>query len=471
LYNDGGEKVIKILFINAIRSESEIETRYPPLGILYLSASLKKTFQKGTFEIKLVNKDVEQHIKSFRPDIVGITAVSQNFNFAIQYAKLARRHGLPTMVGGVHVSILPESLTKDMDVGCIGEGELTIVELMKVFREHRGFTPDELEKIDGIVFWKNGRLIKTRPSPPIAEMERLIPYPDRSLESPVKHAYVFSSRGCPFRCVFCSSSRYWNQVRFFSPEYVFRELERLAKASGVKMISFYDDLFVADKQRLHDIATLVEQSGLARKIKFTCSCRSNLVTKDTVADLKKMGVVSVGMGLESGNPRILNYLKGKTVTVEDNRRAIELLSTAGIKANASFVIGSPTETEEEMMDTYDFIRKNKLSFVDIYVLTPYPGTPLWDFAKSRGLVSDNMNWDRLNINFEVQHANAIILSETVSRERLYQIYNKFRRQRLVRNIRSLMAHPMLLDLPKVAFGTAKEKIIRFIAEKEFDNNK
>jgi len=455
--------VIKILFINAINPGSEIETRYTPLGILYLSAALKKAFHAGMFEIKLINKDVEKNIKSFSPDIVGITAVSQNFNHAMRHAKLARSYRLPTIVGGVHVSILPDSLTEDMDIGCIGEGELTVVELMKVFLKQKSFPPDELEKVNGIVFWKNGKLIKTQYRAPISDMDQFLPYPDRSLEGPVKHAYVFSSRGCPFRCVFCASSRYWNHVRFFSPEYVFSELEKLSKESGPKMISFYDDLFVADKKRLHDIATLVEQSDLAGKIKFTCSCRSNLVTEEIVADLKRMGVVSVGMGLESGNPRMLYYLKGKTVTVEDNRRAIELLTSAGIKANASFIIGSPDETEKEMMDTYDFIRKSKLSFVDIYLLTPLPGTPVWDFAKSRGLVSDDMDWDKLNINFEVNHANAIILSEALNRERLYKIYKKFRRQRLVRNIHSLITHPMLLDLPKVAFGTTKEKIVRFLS--------
>jgi radical SAM superfamily enzyme YgiQ (UPF0313 family) len=455
--------MIKILFINAINPKSEIETRYTPLGILYLSASLKKAFHKGTFEVKLVNKGVEKNIKSFMPDIVCITAVSQNFNYAIQYAKLARRFGLLTIVGGVHVSIMPESLTKDMDVGCIGEGELTVVELMKIFQEYNAFPTDELEKLYGIVFWKNGELIKTQPRPLIIDMDQLIPYPDRSLEGPVKHAYVFSSSGCPFRCAFCSSSRYWNHVRFFSPEYVLSEIRRLTEQAGVKMISFYDDLFVADKKRLHKIATLIEQNGFSKTIKFTCSCRSNLVTEDIVTDLKRMGVVSVGMGLESGNPRILNFLKGKTVTVEDNLRAVELLSSVGIKANASFIIGSPTETEEEMMDTYDFIRKSRLSFVDIYVLMPYPGTPVWDFAKSRGLVSNDMDWDRLNINFEISNTNAIILSETMSREKLYHIYKKFRRQRLVPNIRSLITHPMLLDLPKVAVGLAKEKTVRFLS--------
>jgi len=457
--------MIKLLFINAINPESEIETRYTPLGILYLSASLKNALSLGTFEVKLINKDIEKNLQSFRPDIVGITAVSQNFNHAIRHAKMVCKEGLPTIVGGVHISMIPECLTEDMDVGCIGEGELTIIELMKVFLEHKSFPTDELQKIDGIVFWKNGKRIKTPNRTAIREMDQIILHPDRTLEGPVKHAYVFSSRGCPYRCVFCASSRYWNQVRFFSPEYVFAEVENLVNKSGAKMISFYDDLFVANKKRLHDIAILMEQSGLAKKVKFTCSCRSNMVDEDVVADLKRMGVVSVGLGLESGNARVLNYLKGKTVTVEDNRRAVELLTSAGIKANASFIIGCPDETETEMMDTYDFIRKSKLSFEDIYVLTPYPGTPVWDFAKSRGLVSDDMDWGKLNVNFEVTHLNAIILSKTVNRKRLYQIYKKFRRQRLVRNIRSLITHPMLLDLPKVASGMAKEKVVRFLSAK------
>ena len=457
--------MIKLLFINAINPESEIETRYTPLGILYLSASLKKALSVGMFELKLINKDIEKNLQSFRPDIVGITAVSQNFNYAIRYAKMACKEGLPTIVGGVHISMIPECLTEDMDVGCIGEGELTIIELMKVFLENKSFPPEELKKIDGIVFWKNGKRIKTPHRTAIREMDQIIRHPDRTMEGPVKHAYVFSSRGCPYRCVFCASSRYWNQVRFFSPEYIFAEVESLVNKSGAKMISFYDDLFVANKKRLHDIAILMEQGGLAKKVRFTCSCRSNMVDEDVVADLKRMGVVSVGLGLESGNPRILNYLKGRTVTVEDNRRAVKLLTSAGIKANASFIIGSPDETETEMMDTYDFIRKSKLSFVDIYVLTPYPGTPVWDFAKSRGLVSDDMDWGKLNVNFEVTHPNAIILSKTVNRKGLYQIYKKFRRQRLVRNIRSLITHPMLLDLPKVASGIAKEKAVRFFSAK------
>ena len=219
--------MIKILFINAINPESEIETRYTPLGIPYLSASLNNSFPVDTFEIRLVDNDIEKNIKSFRPDIVGITSVSQNFNYAIKHANLAHRWGLPTIVGGIHISMIPESLTEDMDVGCIGEGELTIIDLMKVFLEHKRFCSDELQKIDGIVFWKNGKRIETPHRTAIRRMAQIIPHPDRTLEGPVKHAYVFSSRGCPYRCVFCASSRYWKQVRFFPPNMFSQRLRTL----------------------------------------------------------------------------------------------------------------------------------------------------------------------------------------------------------------------------------------------------
>jgi len=134
----------------------------------------------------------------------------------------------------------------------------------------------------------------------------------------------------------------------------------------------------------------------------------------------------------------------------------------GIAANASFVIGSPQETEAEILETYRFIKENPLNLVDVYVLVPFPGTPIWQYALDRGLVSEDMDWEKLNVNFEVSHPNAVILSELLTREDIYRLYNKFRRQRFRRNLRNIWWHPFLEDLPRVALNSLKERCWRLL---------
>jgi len=453
----------KILFVVATNAASEIENRYMPLGLMYLSASLKRHFGESMFQIKMISSDFEKTFFDYKPDLVGISSVSQNYGLAKKYARLSRQSGVPAILGGVHISIMPQSLSEDFVLGCIGEGENTIIEIMKVFLDLDGsFPTSRLSAIKGIIFWHNGTLEYSEPGWTEKELDN-IPHPDRSLEGPVKHGYIFSSRGCPYRCSFCSSSRYWQNLRYFSAEYVVEEIEELVNAYGTRMISFYDDLFVGNTNRLKKIADLVVARGLNRTVQFTCSARANTIVQDVIEQLKRMNVVSVGMGLESGNPRVLHYLKGRSVTVEDNFKAVELLHSAGIMANASFVIGSPDETKDEMLDTYNFIRRSKLSFVDIYVLTPYPGTPIWEYALSKGFVSNEMDWGRLNVNFEVSGKNAIILSEKLDRYELIKMYKKFRRIRLIRNTLSLWNHPMKIDFIKVSTGMLKEKLSKWLA--------
>lgn len=173
-----------------------------------------------------------------------------------------------------------------------------------------------------------------------------------------------------------------------------------------------------------------------------------------------MNVVSVAMGLESGCEKILRYLKGAAFSVEKNSQAVAILKKYGIAANASFVIGSPQETAADMMETYRFINETPLNLVDVYVLTPFPGTPIWKYALDRGLVGEEMDWERLNVNFEFNSREAVILSETLTREKILKYYKKFRRQRFRRNLKSIWGHPFLQDLPRVAFNSLKERAWR-----------
>lgn len=455
--------MIKFLWVNAIDPFSEVETRYPNLGIGYLIASLKRSFGDDFFHFQVIHADVEAALERFCPDVVGISAVSQNYGRAMVYAAEAQRRGIPVLVGGVHISFLPATLTPAMSVGCIGEGEGTLVELMKIFSEGHRFEPQRLANVAGIVYHADdGRLVTTPSRLPEMDLDSLA-IPDRSFFKDSPHAYLFTSRGCPYRCSFCASSRFWDVVRFFSAERVVDEVERLVGNSGVNFVSFFDDLFVADKKRFFRIVELLEKKNIVGKVKFSCSLRANTVTEDIVAGLKRMGVVSVGMGLESGNQRVLSWLKGAGITVEQNRRAVTLLQANGIMANASFVIGAPDETEGEILETLRFIKTVGLALFDVYVLTPFPGTPVWELAKRRGLVSEgtDMDWTRLNVNFEVSSRKAIILSEILSRDEMVRLYRKFRRYRFLHNMVKIWHHPMLADLPRYFFKLLREKIRSF----------
>ena len=372
--------------------------------------------------------------------------------------------GVPVLMGGIHISALPQSLSPQMTVGCLGEGEVTIVDLINLFLSTGNFSIPELTKIAGICFWDGGRLSVTPPRPLVSNLDE-IPLPARELLEISRHAYMFTSRGCPYRCRFCASSAFWDKLRFFSADYVINEIGVLVEDFGVKFISFYDDMFISNVSRLKDIAYGLENTGLLKKVKFSCSCAAASLSEEVAQILQGMNVVSVGMGLESGCDKTLKFLKGPAFSVEKNRRAVEILRKFGIAANASFVIGSPQETEAEIMETYRFIKENPLNLVDVYVLAPFPGTPIWQYALDRGLVSEDMDWEKLNVNFEVSHPNAIILSEQLSREDIYRLYNKFRRQRFWRNLRNIWWHPFLGDLPRVAFNSLKERCWRLLPVK------
>lgn len=453
----------KVLFIRAVDVISEVESRYPGLGLAYLASSLKYRFGENFFDFKIIERgdeiEVKKQILSFKPDIVGISSVTQNYNLAKDYAKYAKSCGIPVIIGGVHISMLPESLSEDMDVACIGEGEKTIVELFELFIRRGRFPKNELKNIKGIAYRENDEvLVKTGTMPLIQKLDD-IRMPARDLLEIGKHSYIFSSRGCPYRCSFCASSRFWNTVRLFSAEYVVKEIKELYEKYNVKIISFYDDLFIISPQRLADITMLLKKEEMHGKIKFTCSCRSNLVNDNTAKLLKKMGVVSVGLGLESGSGRILNYLKGESTSIQHNINAVKILKKHGIAVNASFVIGSPDETEMEMMETYNFIKKNNLDLVDIYVLMPLPGTPVWQYALDKNLVSSDMDWSKLNVNFEMNHRKSIVVSEIYTRDQMYGFYKKFRRLRLYMNIKNIWHSPFLTDLPRYVFKILYGKIV------------
>ena len=456
------------MLINAINPYAEIEYRYPPLGLGYLISSLRRNFGADTFEFKVVNNLTEAEGSNFKPEIVGITSVTQNYSIAKEYASLFKKKGIPVLIGGIHISMLPSSLTPDMDVGVMGEGERTIIDIFERFITKGALSKDELKQIKGIVYRDPaGHLHITEEREPIIPLDQ-IPFPARDFFHIERHSYLFSSRGCPYRCVFCASSRFWGRVRFFSADYVLQEITELVERYRVKLISFYDDLMIADVARLKILVRLLEKGNFLGRVKFTLNARANLLTEEVVGLLKDMDVVSVGMGLESGNERILHYLKGENISVEDSRAAIRLLKEHHIAANASFVIGSPDETREEILDTLRFIKTSGLNFVDNYVLTPFPGTPIWEVGKKNGAVGDDMEWERLNVNYG-KNPRPVILSKTMERAEIDRLFAKFQRERLWIAAKNVWTHPFLGDICRLLVRKMIDKCRQITHGRKFNS--
>lgn len=415
---------MRLLLIEAIDPSRKMGISFFSFGLGYIASYLKKHIQ--SVDIKIINRDIVERLHSFKPDIVGISSVTQNYNIAKEIARICKNESYPVIVGGCHITALPNSLDSSMDIAVIGEGEDTMLEILQAVEKY-GFDKERLKDIFGIAYREpDGTLAQTSNRRHILPMDD-IPYPDRELLGITNKSAMITSRGCPYRCIFCSSSRMWPNVRYFSAEYVVGEIKLLYEKYKSRYIELWDDLFIANKPRLRDIINLLKEEGLLGKIEFCFAVRANLVNEEVGHLLNEMNVVMATMGLESMSQPVLDYLKSN-VMVEQNERAVKILNRSGIKASASFIIGSPKETEADILKTFDFVKARHLCRATAYLLTPLPGTPVWEYAKSKGLVCDDMDWNRLNVDFTGDLKKSVILSEHLSRERLCYYLKLFQKE-------------------------------------------
>lgn len=414
----------KVLLINCVDPKQSINFKFDGLGLAYIASYVKEYGGFGNVKIVDVGgvKDFGL-IEKFKPDVIGLSSLTQNFNIIKEVSReIQVRLDVPVIVGGYHISALPNNLNCDMDIGVVGEGEQTFLELLSEYEKH-GLDLKKLKHVDGLIYWDSGNLNFNSKRKLISPLDK-IPFPFRHLlKNRSGKFYMFTSRGCSYSCSFCSSSAFWGCVRFFSPEYVVREIKHLVYGYEVKNITFYDDLFIADKKRVSKIADLLNAEKL--DVSFECSVRSNLVNDEVASVLKRMNVTRVSMGLESGCDRILKRLKGSTVSVEKNLDAVKLLKKYRFGIGGSFVIGSPNESERDVMKTLDFIRVSGVNVGETYVLLPFPSTKMWFDCKRKGLVNDFMDWERFCM-YLSDNSDRVIVSDKISRERLLFFVSVFK---------------------------------------------
>jgi len=396
-----------------------------PIGLGCIAASVKKYLP----DVEVVLTERPADMIAEKPDVIGISATTEYYYIACHWAKRFKEAlDIPVIIGGIHISLLPESMTEDFDVAVIGEGDLTIIDLLQSLIKYRGVNRDHLRTISGLFFYDtDGTPRHTPPRPLIQDLDSL-PRVDWSILPFYKEydAHIVSARGCPYKCSFCASEKFARQHRFHSADSIVREIEYFVVEKGLGYITFYDDLLIANKKRLATLIDKLKERGLLGKCRYFCQVRANLVTEDICGLLNTLDAFSVGIGIESFSDPILKYYNKTGITGTTNQRAIDLLHQAGIIVNPSIIFGAPPETREDMLVTLRAIYRNleegKLESPAWTLLRPYPGTVIWREAARRGLVSNDMDWEQ----FSNWGSYDLYMCDHVSKEEFQELIGEWR---------------------------------------------
>ncbi len=368
-----------------------------PLGISYLASYLLQKGIVAADNLRIVD-NCEEAI-AFQPDIIGISSVSQVIANAERFSKRCKKEtDCFTILGGYHVSSIPQRMSDEFDIGVIGEGEETFAEIIGKHADHP-LIEEDFKSISGICYHdKEGLLQQTPLREQFTNIDEL-PWPLRhklySKEEP-----IFTSRGCPFRCTYCASQRFWRgTTRFRSADSVVDEIIHIVERYQPDEIAILDDLWMADKQRFKAIVHRLVELGIPKKVTFRGFCRSNVIDEEAILLLKDLNYKFVRFGAETGSEQLLKRIKGQGISVKDHQRVIDLCRKHGLKCGASFMFGVPGETEEDLQKTIRFLRKNKKYFhiSGFYLFNPIPGTVLWEELESKGLISKDFEFDRLQL--------------------------------------------------------------------------
>lgn len=439
----------------------------PPLGLAHLASYVKA---KTDFDISILDQlnfnQIERKIKKTKPKVIGFTAVSLNYYKVKQLAEKISKISPDSIlvIGGVHITTSPDSFADSpFDFGIRGEGEISFTNFLKSI--NKGVNLSELKKIKGLLFRDKNSIINNGLSELIEDLDDL-PMPARELlnmkyydlptilssEDFEPFGSMSTSRGCPYNCKFCSSSSFWERkIRFFSAERVAEEIELLYKKYKYKKICIYDDIFSINKKRITDLINLLERKKILGKIIFYIYGRADIFDEELAVLLKKLNVVSITFGIETGSQKILTYLKGKRATLEDNLNALILAKKHGIIGDAFFMIGSPHETLEDIKETYNFIKNYCRNNFIIYQVIPFPGTDIWDYAIEEKIISKNY-YDKKTKDFVDIDLN-LLLSKNISKEEFKEMFD---------NIKSLYLSENKNILSNKLFSLRLRHLLKFI---------
>jgi anaerobic magnesium-protoporphyrin IX monomethyl ester cyclase len=395
---------MRVLLVNPSSSNvlHTVGVVFPPLGLLYVAAALR---EKG-HDVAVHDQVVDHCMPLFRDfDVVGIHCDTIRVPRVMELARLAKADGARVVLGGPHPCFDSQTFfnTGYVDAIVRGEGEHTMVQLLEFWRNNE--VPDA---IPGLLFKQNGRIIDGGPADPIQDVDAL-PMPARELVDLGLYrkaqlggwplTSMHTSRGCPFQCKFCASSQLDGAVwRARSAGSVLAEMQHLVEELGYRAIAFLDDNFTGSRERVMQICDGILSRGW--NLRWWCFCRVDTILRHPrmIAQMARAGCYSIFVGVESPTAAVLESNR-KGIRADEARKAVAILKDNGIDIWASYILGFPNETRRDMRATIRFARELDTDTAQFTLLTPYPGTVLWDELQDRLLYRSGKAFDAVHVTF------------------------------------------------------------------------
>lgn len=387
-----------------------VANNIPSLGLGYLATALEEQGEEVAICDPIGGGSVDliaSLVSDFKPDILGLSVMTPHLTALTRlHEKLEKMQSRPLVVlGGSHISTMPLQTMEQyscVDLGVVGEGENTLCEIVGKLRGGKV----KLTGIIGTVYREDG-IIHSAPMRPLIQDLDTVSFPARHLMAPLREhrptpasirrlplGVMMTSRGCPYRCVFCDRAVFGATYRRRSPENVLEEIKVLVNQFGAKEIRFFDDDLAIVKNHGLQIAEGI--AGLGFKLPWTCMISAKNADEQLFRTFKESGCWQVLFGLESGNEEVLKQLK-KPTTLEISRRAVGLAKKAGLRVRADFLVGTPGETIDNMWETVHFAIDLKVDFAHFNKFVPLPGTELYEQLLQQGWTPDfNAGWSDLD---------------------------------------------------------------------------
>lgn len=419
---------------------SELGSYLPSLGISYIAAVAEKEgHEVSIIDAEIRNYSDEEIIKEVSKldlEVVGFQTFYNTINSCLRLAHKIKTYNKNIIIvfGGIQSTLFPEDTLSNPNVDYVvmGEGEIVFKNLLKNLN-----SSEELCKVKGLAYrGSDNKIIRTNREGNIMNLDEL-PIPARHLfpmslyKSSAnlrgrRNLHIMSSRGCPFSCAFCESHMTFGKTnRFHSTNRIVQELIILKDTYGADAIQFYDESFTLNKERVYKLCDEMVKQKI--NLPWSCFTRVNLIDIDLLKAMKSAGCYQIFFGVESGVPRLLK-LVNKKHTLEQVKKALEITNKVKIQSTASFILGLPTETTEEALQSIEFAKEINPTFVNFLLFCPFPGTDIYDISLKNGeiLERDASKWSNFNEN------QVVYLPYGRKKEEILQIVKKAYRKYYLR---------------------------------------